>query len=103
MLGRLGITQPGDRIGSLDSYTLNLFRVATPVAGSQPADAAGSRLPRLERGHVCLTNSEVDDRWAGPRSDDAKLTVPLTALDDRDGVARPPAGWAAARQEAPSP
>ena len=48
----------------------------TPVAGSQPTDVAGLRLPRLERDHVCLTNSEVDDRCAGPHSDDAKLTKP---------------------------
>ena len=30
---------------------------------------------------MCLTNSEVDDRWAEPRSDDAKLTVPEAGVE----------------------
>ncbi len=51
----------------------------TPVAGSQPANASGSRLPCLERGNLCLTNRESMPTGS-QRSSLAKLTEPLDPI-----------------------
>jgi len=58
----------------------------TPAAGSQLPEVADSRPPCLERGDVCLTNSEVDDSWAGSRSADAKLTMPPENLVPKSDI-----------------